>query len=259
MDIEPSASGYDVGWVAPGEWLNYSVNVASAGSYTAQFRVASLGQGGTFHLEMNGVNVTGTMTVPNTGAWQTWQTLTTTITLAAGAQTARLVMDGNGSTAVGNFDWMQFTATTAQTTGASAPAAPNTPNAPDGASDVTVSPNLSWKSSNASSRRRLGTSNPPPTVVSNTTTTGRSPTLSGRTKLLDRREEQRWRHHGTGVVVHDCRHLHASAAASAVHSATVASPTVSQSRRGTSVNDRRRLTRAPRSNTRWRSAAAAGS
>ena len=55
----------------------------TAGTYALGVRAASVGLGGTFHLEMNGVNVTGTMTVPNTGGWQNWQTLTTTVTLAA--------------------------------------------------------------------------------------------------------------------------------------------------------------------------------
>ena len=186
VDIESTAGGYDVGWVAAGEWLNYSVNVASAGSYTAQFSVASYGQGGTFHLEMNGVNVTGTMTVPNTGGWQTWQTLTTTVSLAAGTQMARLVMDTGGSVAVGNFDWMQFTAVAiaTTTTSAGAPAAPNSPNPPDATAGVTVTPNLSWKAAGATSYDiRLGTSNPPSTVVSNTTDYWYGPpTLSGGTK-----------------------------------------------------------------------------
>lgn len=172
VDVEPSPSGYDVGWVAAGEWLNYSVNVASSGTYTAEFRVACYGSGGTFHLEMNGTNVTGTMTVPNTGGWQNWQTVTATVSLAAGTQTARLVMDSGGSGAVGNFDWMQFTAvpTTSGpvTPAAGAPAVPNSPNPPDGAVGVTTSPNLSWKSAGASSYDvRLGMSNPPPAVLSN--------------------------------------------------------------------------------------------
>src|SRR5581483_8419852 len=59
------AGGYLVGWVSPGEWLKYSVNVAAAGKYTVAFRVASAGQGGTFHLEMNGTDVTGPVAVPN--------------------------------------------------------------------------------------------------------------------------------------------------------------------------------------------------
>jgi hypothetical protein len=110
VDIESaSPGGYDVGWIAPGEWLNYSVNVSAAGSYIVTFSIASLGQGGTFHLEMNGVNVTGGMTIPDTGGWQNWQMLTRTVNLSAGPQIARIVMDANGVNAVGNIDWMLFT------------------------------------------------------------------------------------------------------------------------------------------------------
>ena len=191
VDIETSASGYNVGWVAAGEWLTYTVNVGVTGNYMAEFRVASSGQGGTFHLEMNGINVTGSMTVPNTGGWQNWQTLTTTISLVAGTQTARLVMDTAGSSAVGNFDWMQFTSTpgvTSPTTpppsSAGAPAAPGSPNAPDGTVGVTVTPNLSWSAAGAASYDiRLGTANPPPTAVSNTADFWYAPsTLSSGTK-----------------------------------------------------------------------------
>src|SRR5262249_26370187 len=97
------------GWVDAGEWLKYTVNVAAAGPYVVSFRVASLGPGGTFHLEMNGTNVTGAITVPNTGSWGTWQTVTKTVTLSVGVQVARLVMDTAGLYAVANVDSMTFT------------------------------------------------------------------------------------------------------------------------------------------------------
>ena len=104
VDIEVAASGgYDVGKTKPGEWLNYSVNVLTSGTYRVTFRVASLGQGGTFHLEMNGANVTGSVTVPDTGGWQNWQPVTRAVTLSAGPQMARLVMD-TIAVSVGNFD-----------------------------------------------------------------------------------------------------------------------------------------------------------
>jgi len=51
VDLEASTDtggGYNVGWVSPGEWLTYAVNVASAGTYTIEVRVASPGAGGTF-------------------------------------------------------------------------------------------------------------------------------------------------------------------------------------------------------------------
>ena len=104
-----SGGGYDLGWVFAGEWLNYTVNVAAAGTYDLEFRVASAGAGGTFHLEVNGVNKTGPLTVPNTGGWQTWTTIRkTAVSLSAGQQVWRLVMDTNGaSTAVGNFNYLR--------------------------------------------------------------------------------------------------------------------------------------------------------
>jgi hypothetical protein len=114
VDIEStsdSGGGYDVGWVFTGEWLKYTVNVTTAGIYDLDIRVASGGTGGTFHIEVNGVALTGPISVPNTGGWQTWQSIRVSgVTLSGGSQVWRFVMDTNGpTTAVGNFNW--FTAT----------------------------------------------------------------------------------------------------------------------------------------------------
>jgi hypothetical protein len=115
VDIETcsdSGCGHNVGWVAAGEWQKYTVNVSSSGTYTLEFRVASAVNGGTFHLEVDGANVTGTMTMPNTGGWQTWQTVTKTgVNLSAGQRVLRLVADTSG----GNFNWIRF-ATSGQPT-----------------------------------------------------------------------------------------------------------------------------------------------
>ena len=43
-----TGGGYYLGWTAAGEWLNYTVNVATAGVYDIEVRVASGGSGGTF-------------------------------------------------------------------------------------------------------------------------------------------------------------------------------------------------------------------
>jgi Carbohydrate binding module (family 6) len=106
-----SGGGYTLAWTKAGEWLNYTVNVTTAGTYSLDLRVASNGAGGTFHVEVNGVNKTGTLTVPNTGGWQIFQTITKTgVTLAAGVQTIRVVMDGNSATTagVGNMNWFRI-------------------------------------------------------------------------------------------------------------------------------------------------------
>jgi glucosylceramidase len=110
VDIQPATGGgYNIGWVEVGEWLNYTANVASSGTYTLSFRVACPGQGGTFHLESNGTNLTGPVTVPNTGGWQVWRTVAATASLTAGRQILRLVMDSRGSGGVGNFGRIEFT------------------------------------------------------------------------------------------------------------------------------------------------------
>jgi len=116
VDIEATTDtggGYDVGWAFAGERLKYTVNVSAAGIYDLDFRVASAGAGGTFHIELpNGTNITGSVSVPNTTGWQTWQTVRVSgVTLAAGTQVWKVVMDTNGpTTAVGNFNWLKATA-----------------------------------------------------------------------------------------------------------------------------------------------------
>ncbi|MEO5898225.1 MAG: carbohydrate-binding protein [Vicinamibacterales bacterium] len=115
VDVESSGDegwGYNVGWVSPGEWLQYTVNVSSAGIYDLEFRVASPGPGGTFHVEVNGMNVTGTLVVPATGDWQAWTTVKRAgVALAAGEQVWRLVIDGVGASgSVGNFNYVRVVA-----------------------------------------------------------------------------------------------------------------------------------------------------
>ena len=112
VDLEPSTDsggGYNVGWVAPGEWLAYRVSVARPGSYTLEARVASRGAGGTFHVDVGDVNVTGSLAIPDTGDWQNWVTLRKTLRLAAGGQRMRIVFDTSGAGGtVGNLNFVRF-------------------------------------------------------------------------------------------------------------------------------------------------------
>ena len=109
VDIEGTSDaggGYNVGWLAPGEWLKYTVSVATAGTYTLEFRVASQGAGGTFHVEVDGLDRTGPLTIPNTGGWQSWTTVTKMgVTLPSGTQVWRVVFDSLGPDGVvGNLN-----------------------------------------------------------------------------------------------------------------------------------------------------------
>jgi hypothetical protein len=108
VDIEvarDTGGGYNVGWIAAGEWLSYGVDVAAAGTYTLAARVAANGQGGTFHVEVDGANITGPLTIPNTAGWQNWTTVSAPVSLPAGRRTLRVVFDSAGPTGVmGNLN-----------------------------------------------------------------------------------------------------------------------------------------------------------
>ena len=102
-----TGGGYCLGWVKAGEWVNYTIRAATAGTFTIDLRVASKGAGGAFDIEVNGVDKTGPLTIPNTGGWQAWTTISKGgVALGAGKQVIRVVMDTNGATgSVGNFNW----------------------------------------------------------------------------------------------------------------------------------------------------------
>ena len=89
VDIEActdTGEGYNIAWISANEWLDYQVDVATAGTYTIETRVASNATGGTFHIEFNGVDKTGNISVPVTGGWQNWVTVTAYADLSAGEQ-----------------------------------------------------------------------------------------------------------------------------------------------------------------------------
>jgi hypothetical protein len=117
VDISKSndtGGGYFVRTMYAGEWLKYRVNIASTGTYTLSARVASARSTGAFHIECDGVNVTGKMVVPNTGGWWTWTTIQKTgVSLPAGAHVLRLVVDGSYM----NLNWFSLSPGTPTSSG----------------------------------------------------------------------------------------------------------------------------------------------
>ena len=114
VDIGPCAEPdveFSVGWTGAGEWIAYDVDVAAAGRFEVAARVANLGPGGVIHLEQDGQALGEPATVPDTGAWQAWQTVSLgTVELSAGLQELRLVMaEGGPGGAVGNVAKLTFT------------------------------------------------------------------------------------------------------------------------------------------------------
>jgi len=78
--ISNTNEGVYVGSLAPGEWLEYTVDVTQAGLYSFAFRYASGNSagGGPFHLELDGQPVSADISVPSTSTtvWDIWATKT---------------------------------------------------------------------------------------------------------------------------------------------------------------------------------------
>ncbi|MCB2407309.1 carbohydrate-binding protein [Hymenobacter lucidus] len=110
-----TGGGQNVSYFDTGDWLDYSVNVATAGSYTLGFRVASATGGATLQLRNSGGATLGSISVGNTGGWQSWQTINATVTLPAGRQTLRLYAAASTGC---NVNWLNFASTTPPPTSA---------------------------------------------------------------------------------------------------------------------------------------------
>ena len=91
VDITTSTDGgYLVGWSIDGEWMNYSVNVTTAGTYSLEARIACTAAGKSFRVEMDGTTI-ATVNPPVTGGNQNWQTVTIpNINLTAGNKIMRI-------------------------------------------------------------------------------------------------------------------------------------------------------------------------
>lgn len=74
-DESPDSNGYNVGWTNDGEWLLYTITVDSSAAYHIVIRYASPAEG-RIRMEMNGRDVTGSVNLPATGGYQSWDEVT---------------------------------------------------------------------------------------------------------------------------------------------------------------------------------------
>ncbi len=94
--------------VEPGDWLGYTVSVQSAGMYTFNVRVAhQTGPDPEIRILCDGIDVTGSMTVPYTGGPEHWVTLSRPgVMLAAGQHVLKLEFGGGSGF---YLDWIRGT------------------------------------------------------------------------------------------------------------------------------------------------------
>lgn len=109
VDLEvttDTGGGDDLGWTTGGQWFKYTVNAASAGTYTVTFRVAAINAvTDALHISnSSGTNLSGSVNVPATGGWQTWTSVTASVNLPAGQQVLTVNQDNPGW----NINYMSF-------------------------------------------------------------------------------------------------------------------------------------------------------
>ncbi|MEP3388176.1 MAG: carbohydrate-binding protein [Reichenbachiella sp.] len=100
-----NGGGQNVGWIDSGDWAGYAVDIASSGTYTVNYRVASQNGGGQIQLEVfGGGSAYGLINVPSTGGWQSWTTISHTVSLPAGQQNLALAFPSGGF----NINWIEI-------------------------------------------------------------------------------------------------------------------------------------------------------
>lgn len=108
VDLEAcsdTGAGFNLGYVASGEWLHYTLNVQTAAVYQLTFRVASANGAGNLQVALDGMPLCA-MATPLTGGWQTWQSVTVSnLVLPAGTHLLRLNFAVGGQ----NLNYVQVT------------------------------------------------------------------------------------------------------------------------------------------------------
>ncbi|WP_440950858.1 PKD domain-containing protein [Methanosphaerula subterraneus] len=102
LDTDHSPS---VGWTRAGEWLAYTMNIGTAGTYDAGFRVATSHDGSSIKVYLDdGTTPIATVNVPNTGYSAAFQTVSVPVTLPAGAHRLKFSFP----TDYVNLNWITF-------------------------------------------------------------------------------------------------------------------------------------------------------
>ncbi|HEV2293735.1 MAG TPA: kelch repeat-containing protein [Tepidisphaeraceae bacterium] len=112
VDLRQFATGqYRISDAYEGEWVLYSISVQEAGTYTLDLRISNADPNAKLHVEVDGQDVTGAVTVPDTNNFNTLTTVSRTITLSAGQSVLKLSFDvGAGPTrSVAGVDWLRLT------------------------------------------------------------------------------------------------------------------------------------------------------
>ncbi|MDM5178682.1 carbohydrate-binding protein [Massilia sp. DJPM01] len=101
-----AGGGRNASHIDTGDWMSYTnapVTIPDTGTYTIEFRVASVGGGELSFEEAGGKPTYATVAVPATGGWQTWASVKKTVTLNAGSHSFGVYAKQGGW----NLNWIK--------------------------------------------------------------------------------------------------------------------------------------------------------
>ena len=80
------------------------MKVAAGGMYSLDLNVATPDNNRKMHVMLDGEDITGPIRLPNTGGWNEWETVMTTVQLKAGEHVLRVIFDRGGL----SFNWIDI-------------------------------------------------------------------------------------------------------------------------------------------------------
>ncbi|WP_299315006.1 beta-1,3-glucanase family protein [uncultured Aquimarina sp.] len=108
VQTEPcSEGGENVGYIDSGDWMAFSnITFPTSGNYLIEYRVASLVNDARFSTDLDaGTTVLGEVSIPNTGGWQNWTTVSHTVNINAGTYPLGVYAVTDGW----NINWIKIT------------------------------------------------------------------------------------------------------------------------------------------------------
>jgi endoglucanase len=107
-----TGGGQNIGFLDPGDYLDYEINVTNSGMYSISYRTASLNANGSIELQFidkdGNTSVINNPSFTQTGGWQNWQTTSEDVELTAGRYTMRILITQSPF----NMNWLEFSSTT---------------------------------------------------------------------------------------------------------------------------------------------------
>ncbi|GLW57358.1 glycoside hydrolase family 64 protein [Kitasatospora phosalacinea] len=108
-----TGGGTDVGWLANGDWLRYTLDFGTTGATRIDARVASgaaAGVSGLVQVRLGSPTATpvGSFAVGNTGGWQTWRTVPADLSRITGVRDVYLTFSSGQPADFVNLNWFTF-------------------------------------------------------------------------------------------------------------------------------------------------------